>query len=96
VALRESINQKLDAFAAEVERERTRLASFTEIFTQLCQGMSEGVTALKPAIEIGERLIGAFARLAGQAPIATLPPSDDLDLIPSDRAAGDAGGLSNT
>jgi hypothetical protein len=78
--LKESILAKLNAFAAEVDRGRTRVQTFTDVFVGLCQAVGQGAIALTPAVRLGEKIIGALARLQGQPPILSLPPPEQFDL----------------
>jgi hypothetical protein len=80
VSMREAILHKLNAFDAEVDRTRTRLQVFSDVFVALCEGLSAGAEALIPAVRLGERIIGALARLQGEPPILALPPPDQFDL----------------
>jgi hypothetical protein len=85
--IKESILAKLRSFDAEVDRGRTRMQVFTDLFVELCQGISAGATALTPAVRLGERIIGALARLQGEPPLLALPPPDQFNL-PSPELIG--------
>ena len=67
---------KLNAFDAEVERDRTRLQALSAIFIELCTAMSAGATALQPAVRLLEKMTGALARLSGVSMPALPPPAD--------------------
>jgi hypothetical protein len=87
--LRETILKRLNAFAAELDRGRTRIQAFTDIFVGLCEGVSRGAVALTPAVKLGERIIGALARLGGEKPVLLLPPPEQFDL-PDELPAEDS------
>lgn len=78
--LRQSILEKLNSLGAEVDRRQTRIQSFADMLVELCQGVSEGAIALKPAVVVGERIIGALARLKAQPPVLSLPSPENLAL----------------
>ena len=82
VQIRETILKKLSAFEAEIERTRTRVQVFTDVFVSLCEGVNAGAEKLTPAVRVGERIIGALARLQGQPPILSLPSPDQFYLSP--------------
>jgi hypothetical protein len=77
--LRQSILNRLNTFVAEVDRHRTRVQSFTDVFVGLCEGISEGATALIPAVRLGERIIGALGRLGREPQQLQLPPPEQFN-----------------
>jgi hypothetical protein len=93
VQIKESILKKLHEFDAEVDRGRTRIQVFTDIFVGICAAISEGATTLGPAVRLGERIIGALARLQGAHPILSLPPPEQFDLPAPSHVEPTAGEL---
>jgi hypothetical protein len=84
VQIKEKMLRRLQAFDAEVDRTRTRVQIFTDVFVSICEGVSEGAEALTPAVRLGERIIGALARLQGQPPVLSLPSPEQFALPPPD------------
>jgi hypothetical protein len=80
VQIKETILRKLQAFDAEIDRTRTRVQVFTDVFVSICEGLSQGAEALTPAVRLGEKIIGALARLQGQSPTLYLPAPEQFDL----------------
>ena len=80
IQIKEEILRKLHAFDAEVDRARTRIEVFSDAFVRLCEGLSAGAKALGPAVKLGERIIGALARLSGAPTVLALQPPEQLDL----------------
>jgi hypothetical protein len=92
IQIKETILTKLHDFDAEVDRVRTRIEVFSDAFVRLCEGVSAGAKALIPAVRLGERLIGALARLSGEPPVLALPPPEQLDLPSPETAEPPADG----
>ena len=78
--LRDSILNKLNIFAAEVDRGNTRVESASAILVSVCEAVSAGATALTPALRLLERITGALARLTGPEAMLSLPAPDDFGL----------------
>jgi hypothetical protein len=78
--IKEGILRKLSELDTEVDRGRTTVQIITDVFVELCAGVSSGAKALIPAVKIGERIIGALARLKEQPPTLALPSPDQFDL----------------
>jgi hypothetical protein len=76
--MRERILTSLNALAAEVDRNRAPLNKFTDALVVLCEGISNGATALTPAVRVLERIIGAVSRVrtSDKPPLALPKPSD--------------------
>lgn len=94
IEIRESLLKKLHGFDAEVDKGRTNLQAFTDIFVSLCEGISRGAQALTPAVKLGEKVIGALARLQSQTPTLALPPPEQFDLQAPESIDQDSNNLS--
>ena len=77
-ARRESILGTLNILAGEVDKERTSIKWFTDSWTELAAGISEGCKELRPAVRLLEKIVGSLRRVQ-DAPLA-LPPPDDIAL----------------
>jgi hypothetical protein len=86
VPLRESIMAKLNSLAAEIDRSRTRIEAFTDVLITLCEGIGEGAEALKPAVHLFERVIGAIGRLKSKSPVLALPSPESFGLDAAEGA----------
>lgn len=60
---KEELLKKLNQFAAEVDRDRTRLVAAMAFFTTFCAGVGDGFEKLKPVRE----MFDSISRLLGQA-----------------------------
>ncbi len=81
--LRDSILEKLNHLAAEVDRSRTRVQAFSEVLVELCVGIGDGANGLRPAVVLFERLVGAIVKLRNTgAPTLSLPPPEGFGLEP--------------
>jgi hypothetical protein len=80
-SIKEGILKKLHALDAEVDRERSNIQVFSDAPVGICEGISSGTNALKPAAALLERVIGALARLKSKKPeMLALPKPDELGL----------------
>lgn len=77
-ARRESVLGTLNTLSGEVNKERTPIRRFTDSWTELAAGISEGCKELRPAVRLMEKIVGSMRRLQ-DAPLA-LPPPDDIAL----------------
>ncbi|MGA3000801.1 MAG: hypothetical protein ABSE20_03660 [Acetobacteraceae bacterium] len=83
-ALRERIFKNPGALQAEIDRNRTRVESISEVFLSITEAVGKGAKHLDGAVRLVERLAGAFscartAKLEGQQR-RLLPPPDELGL----------------
>jgi hypothetical protein len=79
--IRDRILSTLNSLAKEVDRGRAPMEKFTTALVGVCQGISEGATALTPAVRLLERVIGALARVkSSEKPPLALPKPDDFGL----------------
>lgn len=88
-AIRENIFKRLEALQQEVNKNRTRLESFTEALLALTEAGGQAAKHLEPGVRLFERLCGAVARLRKQAQEPAprqLPPPETLDLPDPDSA----------
>jgi len=93
--MRERILLHLNKLQLEIDRNRTRLSSLTEVFLSLTEAAGKGANNLAPAVRLFEKLAGAFsgARTShtetrlGFEPQARLPPPETLGLtdLPPDK-----------
>jgi hypothetical protein len=90
--LRESILDRLHALDAAVDQTRTPIQKFSDVLVSLCEAVSAGADALKPAVTVLERILGAVARLRSQERTLALPPPENYGLkaegaaLPPDEA----------
>jgi hypothetical protein len=70
---REALFNKLNAFAAEVDRDRTRIEAIASAYIWLKREVREGVEILKPVLGQVERILDKFAK-AKELPEALPPP----------------------
>lgn len=86
--LRTSIMHRLNDLQSEVDRTQTRVSAAMDVLVEVCEGLGAGAEALKPAVRLLERVVGAFRKAqrsrqeGGQQ--QALPPPDVLSLPPSD------------
>jgi hypothetical protein len=82
-ALRESIFDKLGELQREIDRNRTRVEAFSEMWLQVSAAMGEGAENLGPVAKLLGKLAGPLVRLRrrqGNAEDRMLPPPDALGL----------------
>jgi hypothetical protein len=83
--LRERILSRLNDLQVEIDRNRTRVESITEVFLSLTEAAGKGAKNLNPAIRLLERLAGAFSgartALLGLDPQLLLPPPESLGMV---------------
>jgi hypothetical protein len=60
-ALRERILSRLNALQVEIDRNRTRMESVTEVLLSLTEAVGKGAKNLTPALRLFERLAGALS-----------------------------------
>jgi hypothetical protein len=83
VGLRDSILQKLNLLAAEVDRTRTRVRAAGDLLIELCGIAGAAANELRPVVSLTEKIVGAFLRLQSyHVPQLALPAPDDFDLNP--------------
>lgn len=91
---REALFNKLNAFAAEVDRDRTRIDAIASAYIWLKREVKEGVETLKPVLGQVERVLDKFAK-AKELPEALPPPRRGGELegprkeLPSPRETED-------
>ena len=83
-ALRERIMLRLNKLQMEIDRNRTKLSSLTEVFLSLTEAAGKGANQLTPVVRIFEKLAGAIsgARTATleHEPTPRLPPPEDFGM----------------
>jgi hypothetical protein len=89
-ASRENILARLNDLAAEVDRERTSIQRFADVFIALCEAVSTGAKKLEPAIRLIERITGAVSAASKEQPRLELPAPDKLSL-PAPKSENDSG-----
>ena len=82
--IRERIFKRLNELQAELDRNRTRVDSITEVFLSITEAVSKGAKHLDGAVKLVERLAGALsgartARIEHDTQLR-LPPPDNLGL----------------
>jgi len=82
--LRERIFEKLNELQKEIDRNRTRIESVSEVFFAITGAVNQGAKHLEGAVKLVERLAGAFsgarsARIEQEIRLQ-LPPPEGLGL----------------
>jgi len=89
--LRASINQSINSLQTEVDRTQTRVSAASDALVELCDGIGQGAEALKPAVKLIEKVVGAFRKVQKQKQDggnqASLPSPDILSLPSADVSA---------
>jgi hypothetical protein len=70
---REALFNRLNAFAAEVDRDRTRIEALASAYIWVKREVREGVETLKPVLEQVERILDKFSK-AKELPDSLPPP----------------------
>jgi hypothetical protein len=78
--LRQSLLNKLNNFASEIDRTRTRFTVFLEFSLAITAVVREGAKNLEPVVKLIERIAAAIVRSDTRQ--KQLPPSDDIPQLP--------------
>jgi hypothetical protein len=91
-AMRERIFSRLNQLQSEIDRNRTRVESISEVFLVVTEAVGKGARRLEPAVRIIERLAGAFsgARTAAveHEKIPKFPAPENLGLSDLEEQGG--------
>ncbi|MDA0703692.1 MAG: hypothetical protein O3A96_10740 [Proteobacteria bacterium] len=84
--IKENINSMIVNLSQEVEKNRTKIERFSEMWLKITEAIGQGAENLEPAAKLVERLIKALSlRKEAQEPIA-LPSPDQAKLPPPDNS----------
>jgi hypothetical protein len=85
--LRDSILEKLNGLAKEIDRSRTRVRVFGDLLIEVCGAMGTAAKEMKPVVALLEKIVGAVVRLHGVEHPLALPPPEEFGLDASEPVA---------
>jgi len=88
--LRENILTRLNALRVEVDKNRSNITRFTDVFLEITAAVGEGAENLEPVVKIMERICGIFGRARKENDTKNLIGKEDRKLItgPSQNEEG--------
>lgn len=78
---REILFKNLNAFAAEVDKERTKIDTFTSVWLNVTETFGKGAENLEPAVKALERIARIFGKAKAEEQSDLLPPHQEKKLL---------------